>query len=599
MGIEGHVAFLDAARPGASDYSDAEIAERNAAALARSADISARTDDTVAQPLWDYNHVLIYGQALAVGQGCWPPKTTTARPGVFMLGDSVGAASTSPEAPIVGGAALTPLVATVLEGGRVLTPDEVARLPKGAPANGETPLEGALSMMRHLMGGPDDGAAGTGRAFVGSSVGIGGCSIAQLSKGATPNHFDRLPSRARQVKAAVERRGKGYGVVGLFLLQGEADYFFETTREAYKALAGAFFDAFVADASRGVSGQDKPPVVVTYQTGGGWAGDGLAIAQAQFEMSFEKPGWYLAAPAYPVTNKPDDHLEANGSRWLGIQLGKVWHAVVVERRGWRPTSPLRATWREDKVLVDFHVPCPPLQFRPYWDRNKPTTLRARGFSVRDADGDVTIADVAIVADALVALTCVRALRAPVTVSYGQKTGANGSGNLCDSDATVSPDTFTFDAAAGDDPMFDIAELVGRPYPLWNWCVAFVQDAEEDPLAPDTAAAHNLRARLLELAQENAAFAPDASVRPPSATFRLSWPALAALAVATLTILDLVQTASGRFEGEEIVPQVVNAEVYFQKRCRYRISVVQKTLLAGQPRPDAAAAGKDVCPPRYR
>jgi hypothetical protein len=51
------------------------------------------------------------------------------------------------------------------------------------------------------------------------------------------------------------------------------------------------------------------------------------------------PGWYLAAPAYPVTDK-GGHFDPNGSRWLGLQMGKVFYETVVLRRRWKPLSPI-------------------------------------------------------------------------------------------------------------------------------------------------------------------------------------------------------------------------------------------------------------------
>jgi hypothetical protein len=44
--------------------------------------------------------------------------------------------------------------------------------------------------------------------------------------------------------------------------------------------------------------------------------------------------------------------------------------------------------------------------------------------------------------------------------------------LRDSDGTQAVDLYEYSAGSGQYPEANIPELVGRPYPLWNWCVAF-------------------------------------------------------------------------------------------------------------------------------
>jgi hypothetical protein len=68
-----------------------------------------------------------------------------------------------------------------------------------------------------------------------------------------------------------------------------------------------------------------------YQTGGAYASDDQAIAQAQLDTALRMPGCYMVAPSYPVTAK-GGHLDANGYRWLGAQFGKVMHHVLTQRK---------------------------------------------------------------------------------------------------------------------------------------------------------------------------------------------------------------------------------------------------------------------------
>ena len=64
----------------------------------------------------------------------------------------------------------------------------------------------------------------------------------------------------------------------------------------------------------------------------------------------------------------------------------------------------------------------------------------------------------------------------VYVKYAGKTTFDGNGNLRDSDAAVSEDLYVYDANAKNLPDENIAELVGKPYPLYNWCIAFYMRA---------------------------------------------------------------------------------------------------------------------------
>jgi hypothetical protein len=49
---------------------------------------------------------------------------------------------------------------------------------------------------------------------------------------------------------------------------------------------------------------------------------------------------------------------------------------------------------------------------------------------------------------------------------------NGLGALHDSDATVAQDSYAFDPVTGHADSAEVSGLVGRPYPLQNWCAAF-------------------------------------------------------------------------------------------------------------------------------
>lgn len=459
----------------AQDYLQAELDEKAARALRESERIRAPHGEEIATPAWRYSHFLMYGQSLGQGAEAWPLKTREPIDGALMLGDSVRPSVAGAEYRPLGSATLKPLVATTQgsQGGPVLGALEILSLKPGDAALGETPLEGAMKFALQGVNADE-------QSFVASNASVGATTIEQLSKGTSL--YSGLVDAVRKVKSVA---GPSYGIAALFWLGGEYNYVGTyggtTDKDEYKSKLKQLYIDFVEDAAFGIAGQSGPPPMITYQTGGSYARDGVSIGQAQFELSKELTGWFLAAPSYPVTDK-GAHLDANGSRWLGNQLGKVWTEVVRNGRGWRPTSPLRATWRNSTVLLEFHVPVAPLRIEPFYRRGSPEVLRSCGFSVIDAAGLVPIRRVAIERGVLVQIMCHRPLRGPVEVRYGEEQ-SGGKGNLCDSDPTVATSNYEYREYSKDYSTARIPKLIGKPYPLWNWCIAFTMEASPEAALP--------------------------------------------------------------------------------------------------------------------
>lgn len=442
---------------------------------------------TLARPRWDINHVLAYGQSLAMGYEGWPALSQVQQLDNLMLGDSVrGQFEQAVDWQPSGPAALRPLAATVqdIATGRLLSRAEVAALPHGATAMGETVLEGALHLWRarQLAAGAVPGA----QQLLASACGVGGRSLEALSSGADPDLFNRLPGCARHGRAAAAAWGFSYGVAALLFLQGEHNAWGTEGCASGKAEYAALLRRFHADALAAlaqVSGQAEPPGLFLYQTGGAYASETLSVAQAQLEFALSVPGCFMAGPSYPVSEK-GGHLDANGYRWLGQQFGKVLHRVLDLGQAWRPLHPLGARQDGQTVQVAFHVPVPPLAWgRPMVGQRFDDPAQ-RGFTVHDAGGAVALAAVALDGPAHVRLTLARPLRGPATLRYASS-ATGGRGALRDSDAETAADSYAYDPATGHRPAANVPELAGRPYPLHNWCAAFaipIAAAESAPLA---------------------------------------------------------------------------------------------------------------------
>ncbi|MGK8195252.1 hypothetical protein [Burkholderia cepacia] len=460
---------------------------RNSRNLASSGAVKTTVNSVVCPWAWDYNHVAFYGQSLEAGFETWPALSRASRyASNVMLGGSVRPITdTGPFEPVGGSAAFQPMVAVVQDAdtGAVLSDAQVATLPRGNGSRGEAPVVGAVNFAKRLhnqrVGVLDD----VSRCFVATSSGVGGRTIEALSKGATPDLWQRLVAAIQAARDQAVNAGKSYGIGVFVWIQGEWNYDPApggvTTKEGYKAKLAQLWRDFQADCVTGIAAQNVQPAFITYQTGAGYTRDehDLGIGMAQWEFSLENRGCYLATPIYPFTDK-GGHLDSNGSRWFGLQLGKVMHRIIEMRQDWRPLSPRRATVTGRVIAIDFHVPEPPLRFSQPYVQSTAQEYADKGFTVLDDNGRVPIADVRIVLDTIVEIACTRDFVGQIKIRYADQTYHWGNGCLCDSDATVAPDNYEYEAGRGFYPEANLPALIGKPYPLSNWCIAF-------SISPDT------------------------------------------------------------------------------------------------------------------
>ncbi|MBF8728806.1 hypothetical protein IR008_22325, partial [Pseudomonas putida] len=297
------------------------------------------------------------------------------------------------------------------DGSKLLTDAEVAALEPGAGNEGEAPDIGMVNFARKQFLQYHNLAADPSRIFVSSNCGVSGRTVEQLSKGASPEFYLRLLQAAQKVKAIADTERSTYAIPAIIWMQGEFNYIpdrgGDTTKEGYKAKLLAQSKIWKSEIISGVAGQEAPPAIITYQTGAAFTRDNndLSIGMAQWELSQEQPNWYMASPYYPYTDK-GGHLDPNGSRWLGMQLGKVLHRVVTLGQDWKPLSPRNVTIHEKEILIDFHVPCPPLAWDKPYVGLVATDYIDKGFRVKDSSGTLAIKTVEIVAETIVRIELV-------------------------------------------------------------------------------------------------------------------------------------------------------------------------------------------------
>lgn len=465
-----------------------DISRRNAANLAAAAAARDEINTRIARPVYDYNILITDGQSLSNGTEGWAAlsKDIRATLNINMLGDSVRPKNENGSifTPLNGAeirsarAVVQDLIAPP-DGGNLMTDEAVAALPRGANNFGETVDIGAMWMWREMQL-QFRGVVTDERKIVAVNCGVGGQIIEHLSKGHSWGFYNRIISAVTQIKAIADAEGKTCGVVGFLYLGNEYNYDSTkggaTDRAEYRALLRKLIDDVITDTTA-ITGQTEPPLTVLYQTSGSWTRDStnMSIGEAQLDICAADANVMMASPAYAVTDK-GGHLDANGYRWLGMQFGKVLHRAIDRRQNWRPLQPLSVTLSGTFLRADFLVWSPPLQFRSCYVGSSPTTYAAKGFRVTDDAGDVPVTRVDIVADTVVDITLGRETTGDVYLWYASQTGSNGNGNLFDSDTTVAVANYEFHEGTGQYPESNIPELVNRPYPLNNPCVAFRRQA---------------------------------------------------------------------------------------------------------------------------
>uniref|UniRef100_A0AAU8EFG0 Tail fiber protein n=1 Tax=Klebsiella phage vB_Kpn2-P2 TaxID=3230849 RepID=A0AAU8EFG0_9VIRU len=422
--------------------------------------------------------ILVYGQSLSTSQEGFPAlsKEVYSNLSNLMLGDSSRPNSrTAANFVPVGSPVLNPLKAVVQtsSGDAVMTDSAVAALAAGSPNEGEG-AEGCVNMFRSMflrqLGLQKDDT----RRLVLSSCGVNGRTIEALSKGASPELYNRVREAYNQIKAIADAGNMSFGLAAICFLQGEWNYSTsyggDNTREGYKALQRQLKSDLTSDFAQ----NQYPPAMYTYQTSGAYTSDAneLAIGMAQLDLALEKTGTYGVTPSYPFPDK-GGHLTSNGYRWMWMQFAKVMFRTLVLGQGWEPLHCISAETVGKVSYLNYAVPYPPLKWgKPYVGRTA-TDYTNKGYRATDDAGTLPISSVEIVRDTVVKITYSRNAVGTVKIWYADKTTHNGNGCLMDSDPFIATENYVYVEGSGQYADENIAELVDKPYPLNNWAWAQV------------------------------------------------------------------------------------------------------------------------------
>ncbi|MDO9634279.1 MAG: T9SS type A sorting domain-containing protein [Paludibacter sp.] len=424
-----------------------------------------------------YEHLIIYGQSLSTGHQSWPPLSTTAVSGNYMIGTQVWSNFGN-----VFINQLNPLVANVASTTASLAKNRANMI------YAESPIVAAANHIQIKTNGQYQ--------LIATSCGTGGKTIEELSKEhynpISYSHFSNAIHYASSITSDIN-------CPAIVWMQGEYNYTVPTgnsgltagsrptsDKATYKSLMLVLKENMQSDIMNKYN-QTDVPLFITYQAGVQYTrGTYLTIGMAQLEASNENQDVVCAGPVYPVTDR-GGHLDSNGYRWFGEILGKVFYRTKVLGEDFKPLQPIEIsrTSNPKEVKIRFLVPKLPLVI----DEQLVNKVTSAGFELYLNGSKKIITGVRIEGDCVI-ITALTDLTGDIEIMYAGTNNA-GHGNLRDSDDypafynyidldKKNPDNTYFyprDAAETTlrptyEPRDGDGIIYDKPYPLYNFCVAF-------------------------------------------------------------------------------------------------------------------------------
>lgn len=436
---------------------------------------------------FDICHFIMYGQSLSCGTQSANAITTNPIGNAYMLGGSVWDVKSS---------YLNPLKATVMSG--VKAEDSIV-----------SAVNSFTRMYRRYVN--------TDIRALASSVGVGGYTVAQLSKkGRFSNLFyvddeaagysvepyeNKFLKILDNAKKESDRQGLRIGCPAIIYMQGEADWGegkesdnpelssqgCHGDKELYKQRLLQLKNDMQADIMDKY-GQSFKPLFFIYQTCGKYIYNiNCAIPQAQKEFAEENDDVILMNPTYFTPDFSHGHLSTNGYRWYGEHIAKfLWHAIVNHSK-YEPVTPVQFIKNDASVEIYFRAEKYPLVI----DTVTLEEMKNYGFMVYKDGVEVSIESVNVIYNKVVLNVQESLSTGKIAVSYAgilnnEGTLERGQGNIRDSaDDWKSLYTYWNDSEEkgtyGDtqtgsaDVTYKPTQLYGKPYPMWNWVSVFYQE----------------------------------------------------------------------------------------------------------------------------
>lgn len=296
--------------------------------------------------------------------------------------------------------------------------------------------------------------------------GVAGRSITQLSKGASPELYNRVITALSGAAEAAAKLGYAWEVQGIIYMQGENDN--SQSYSYYKPKLQQMHDDLIADCMA-ATGQVHKPIFMLNQMGNNYISNmNTGVVNAQIGFADENPnvvlmGSYGGTPYVSAYG----HLFANGYRWIGAQYAKEADRKL-NGLGECSFKMLEAKLLNGSVYASFATRVAPLQFKSTIVKQDVVNYVDKGFTIVDSTGTIVGSDltVSIVSDNVIKITPSRDLYGAATLYLGDGTNHAGTHNITDSDTEIS--MYTWQAGLAYQPALEsIPSLNGNNYELVN------------------------------------------------------------------------------------------------------------------------------------
>ena len=290
-----------------------------------------------------------------------------------------------------------------------------------------------------------------------------GTVISDLGKGSKP--YQKLINDIQTAYKLAKRKGWYFEMPALCWMQGESDMC-KYLGDNYKKQLLKFQNDINSDVKQ-ITNQKKDIVIICYQTNSltraknfnplAYNCPEMVVPQTQLELIRENPIFHASGPTYPYDCVNDIiHIDGYGQQRHGILAALAAQDILRHQENRRGLFPNKIEYGDTEVIIEFNVPCPPLNF----DTIQVAKADNFGFSVITPDNR-NIAQKATIQENNVHINCSEQpkgcrVRYAVNGDYMKSGRLYGPrGNLRDSQ--------------GDSLLITIQ---GNDYPIHNWCYQF-------------------------------------------------------------------------------------------------------------------------------
>jgi hypothetical protein len=195
--------------------------------------------------------------------------------------------------------------------------------------------------------------------------------------------FDDAMQAVEDGKRLANAAGRPYVVSAVHVIHGESDHYDDTAATYAESLVEWQRD-YESDA-RAISGQDDPIPMFVSQMSNWNDREASEIPVQQLAAHTRAPGKVILIGATYMLPFAKDciHYTNEGERRLGQYFAKAYRAVVEKGGTWEPVRPKSIALDGSSVVVQFHVPNPPLVI----DTTQVSDPGASGFDFSDGSGD--------------------------------------------------------------------------------------------------------------------------------------------------------------------------------------------------------------------